>query len=231
LIRDNLSKKAHKKPAQRTTHKHVVKKASRQQHAKAVTRPKHLASRAPVKRVVPKKVHSKVVAPVVEVVDNTAEVERVLAIPTFVGYMAKNVGSPSVEVLKLLVKASQTDEGIAARLDMKINEVRRMLNVMNGYGFLRYDTNKDNKGWLIFKWRIDRERLFEFEQNINKYVVDGAYASTNCNDFFFCAGCFESNKVVVPFDAAFELNFKCVGCGKALDMLSKEETLTLFVNK
>ncbi|MDE1847295.1 MAG: hypothetical protein KGH52_04550, partial [Candidatus Micrarchaeota archaeon] len=77
------------------------------------------------------------------------------------------------------------------------------------------------------KWRIDREKLCEFESGINNLVITGGM-QINCNDFFMCEGCYETNKVILPFDTAFEMDFKCTACGKPLDMLSKEQTTALF---
>lgn len=163
----------------------------------------------------------------VEDPEEVRKVENAISDPAFTTYMVKNVGSTSIDILRLLTKSAQTDEGLAAKLGIKINDVRRMLNMMNGYSFLRYDTNKDNKGWLIFKWHIDKEKLYEFEQGVNKSIL-GSAQNPNCNDFFFCNGCYGENKVVVPFDAAFETGFRCVDCGKSLNMLDKSSAESIL---
>lgn len=147
----------------------------------------------------------------------------------FLDYINKTVGSGASDILKLLVKAPKTDEDIAAQLNVKVNDVRRMLNVMNGYSIVRYDVNKDNKGWLIFKWRIDREKLGEYIVGLQKVSPEQqSMLPGNCNDFFICKKCYPSEKVVLPFDTAFESEFSCNGCGKPYSMLSRAETEALF---
>ena len=211
------AKKFHSKPVSPAPkHKFSHKKAV---SVHKIARPLKTASRRLAKRNID----------VVEVEDpeEIQRVENAISDPAFNTYMVKTLGSTSIDILKLLTKGAQTDEGLAAKLEVKINDVRRMLNVMNGYSFLRYDTNKDNKGWLIFKWHIDKEKLYEFEQGVNKSIFGGVQNS-NCNDFFFCNRCYNENKVVVPFDAAFETSFKCVGCGKSLNMLDKQSAESIL---
>lgn len=146
----------------------------------------------------------------------------------FADFISKNVGKKAINVIKML-HSPQTDEKIAADLSVKINEIRRILNVLDSYGVARYDTNKDNKGWLTFKWYLDGEKLTELHQNTLSNKHENAYRMPeNCNDFFYCGKCYQEAKVILPFDAAFESQFRCDGCGKQLKQLSKEEARALF---
>ena len=144
-------------------------------------------------------------------------------------HINKSVGSGSVDILRALVKAPKTDEDVAVQLNLKVNDVRRMLNVMNGYSIVRYDVNKDNKGWLIFKWRIDREKLGEFIANMESETSGEKYSlPTNTNDFFYCKKCYPTQKEIHPFDSAFEYEFSCNSCGKPFVALNREQTEQLF---
>ncbi|MGC8533770.1 MAG: hypothetical protein ACP5MV_04060, partial [Candidatus Parvarchaeum sp.] len=49
----------------------------------------------------------------------------------------------------------KTDDALANELSVKVNEVRRVLNLLSGYGITKYDTEKDSKGWLTFNWYVD----------------------------------------------------------------------------
>ncbi len=150
---------------------------------------------------------------------------------TFADFISKNVGKKAINVIKLL-DAPQTDEKIAADLGVKINEVRRILNVLDSYGVARYDTNKDSKGWLTFKWYLDGEKLTELHQTaLTAKSENGRALPDNCNDFFYCGKCYEEAKVILPFDAAYETQFKCEGCGKPLRQMSKEQARALFDEK
>jgi len=162
-----------------------------------------------------------------------AEQERIKAATlleneAFVEFIAKNVGKKAINIIKLL-HLPQTDDKLAADLSVKINEVRRILNVLDSYGVARYDTNKDSKGWLTFKWYLDTGKLAELNQEVMTRKPESAYKlPEDCNDFFFCNSCYEEQKMILPFDAAFEAEFKCSSCGKQLKQLSKQEAMVLF---
>lgn len=143
--------------------------------------------------------------------------------------IGNNVGLGASNILEVLVEGPKTDENIAEKLNIKVNDVRRMLNAMNSYSIVRYDVNKDSKGWLIFTWRIDSEKLAEYVTNISKEsVVAETALPGNCNDFFMCKGCYSKEKTVLPFDSAFESDFTCNSCGKPFALMTREETVALF---
>ncbi len=155
-------------------------------------------------------------------------VEELLGNGVFAEYISKNVGKKAINIIKTL-NSPQTDEKLAADLNLKINEVRRILNVLDSYGVARYNANKDNKGWLTFEWYLDTEKLSELHQNAMTSQAEGAYKlPDNCNDFFFCGKCYDEQKVIRPFDAAFETDFKCDNCGKQLKQLNKDQARTMF---
>ena len=173
--------------------------------------------------------------------DNLEKAEKELAIEEirkvgelvenrgFLQHIDRSVGPGSIDILRTLVKGPHTDEDISARLALKVNDVRRMLNIMNGYSIVRYDVNKDNKGWLIFKWRIDREKLVDYISNMESRPVETSpILPGDCNDFFMCKKCYSEQKVVVPFDSAFESGFTCNSCGKPYAILNREEAVALF---
>lgn len=156
------------------------------------------------------------------------KVGELLGNQAFLGHVATEVGPESADILRSLAKSHKTDEELAAQMSMKVNDIRRMLNVMNSYSIVRYDVNKDSKGWLIFTWRIDGEKLQEYIVGMSKTAqVNTPSLPANCNDFFICKKCYTTDKVVLPFDSAFEASFTC-GCGKSLSMLNREQTIELF---
>ena len=160
--------------------------------------------------------------------NDKARVETLLANTVFADFISKNVGKRAISIIRML-HASQTDEKIAGDLQVKINEVRRILNVLDSYGVARYDTSKDSKGWLTFNWYLDSEKLSELNQSVMNAKPEGAYRlPEDCNDFFYCAKCYEESKVIMPFDAAFESQFKCESCGKSLKQLNKDEATAIF---
>lgn len=156
------------------------------------------------------------------------KVEVLLANVVFSDFISKNVGKRAINVIRML-NSPQTDDKLAAELNIKINEVRRILNVLDSYGVARYDTNKDSKGWLTFKWYLNGSKLSELNTEIINRKPESAYRlPEDCNDFFYCNACYKESKVILPFDAAFETQFKCDSCGKHLKQLSKNEAQALF---
>ncbi len=144
-----------------------------------------------------------------------------------VGYLKKNVSKRALDVINNLT-LPKTDEGLAAELDMKINAVRRILNIMQGYGITNYYVAKNVNGWLSFAWYINLEKLAPFFEYISGIENKRAEVSEECNDYFICSKCYESNKLIFTFDAAFEEGFRCDGCGKSLAMMDKEEATKLM---
>ncbi len=156
-------------------------------------------------------------------------VEDVFVDSYFTEHFTAVMGDRSVDVIKALYKKPQTDEKLTEKLEMKINEVRKVLNVMNGQGITKYDVTKDSSGWLIFTWRIDAEKLSEYV-NKQKTAVPASenMLPENCNDFFMCKKCYGTNMTVLPFDSAVEYSFKCSDCGGKLEMIDRQNA-ELFV--
>lgn len=164
-----------------------------------------------------------------EMLSNISKISNSVENKMLLKYISTNVGSRSGDILRALIKEPKTDDDIANILSVKVNDVRRMLNVMNGYSIVKYEVNKDSKGWLVFKWRIDRERLEDFVGELEKVPLqEDRQLPSECNDFFICKKCYPEQKTVLPFDSAYESDFSCGSCGKPYAMLNKEETIALF---
>ncbi|MGA3020446.1 MAG: hypothetical protein ABSD68_00650 [Candidatus Micrarchaeales archaeon] len=159
------------------------------------------------------------------------KVEVLLANDIFADFISKNVGKKAINIIRML-HTQQTDEKIAADLSLKVNEVRRILNVLDSYGVARYDTSKDSKGWLTFNWYLNFMKLSELNVEVMNRKPDSVYKlQEDCNDFFYCNKCYDNVKVILPFDAAFESKFKCDTCGSKLTLLSRKEATSILEKK
>lgn len=148
----------------------------------------------------------------------------------FTDYVSKSVGKRARSIIKIL-EDPQTDEEVAEKLELKINEVRRMLNTLNTYGVARYNVNKDSKGWLTFKWYIDTDKLVRMREEIAKGNGESVYKIPEwCNDFFICEKCYEEEKTIFPFDAAFEMDFRC-DAGHPLQRVNRAEVEQLVMQE
>ncbi|EQD62496.1 Transcription factor TFIIE, alpha subunit [mine drainage metagenome] len=145
-----------------------------------------------------------------------------------VNYLKKNVNKNALEVLALL-QSPNTDEAISMQLDMKVNSVRRILNIMQGYGITNYYVAKNTNGWLSFAWYVNTNKMGSFFDYIKSMKGDEYSAiKDDCNDYFVCKKCYADDNIIFTFDAAYEAGFKCGACGSKFDMISKDEAMALI---
>lgn len=147
-----------------------------------------------------------------------------------VEYLKKNVSKMAVEVIGMLV-TPKTDEFLAEQTGMKINAIRRILNIMQGYGITNYYISKNTKGWLSFAWYINTSKLPPFLEYINSMEREKSIVNEACNDYFVCENCYKSDRFVFTFDSAYENAFKCNNCGKSLNRMNREEAEILVSGK
>ena len=142
-------------------------------------------------------------------------------------YLNKNVSRHASEVIDLLT-TPRTDEEIAAALDLKINAVRRILNIMQGYGITNYNVSKNNEGWLSFAWYINTNKVPQFFDYVKNTASEKATLKDDCNDYFICKSCYDDNKFIFTFDAAYESSFKCNICSKQLSRIDRGKASELL---
>lgn len=136
-------------------------------------------------------------------------------------YLRKNVSRRAIEAMRLL-EQPKTDEEIAMQLDMKINAVRRILNIMQGYGITNYNISKNVDGWLSFAWYINVNKIGQFFDYVKSMSETSDVVKENCNDYYICDKCYSGNKLIFTFDAAYEASFKC-SCNNMLSRIDRIE--------
>lgn len=145
-------------------------------------------------------------------------------------YLSQRVSKNSIDIVRELVKP-KTDDEMAEDLDMKINSVRRIVNILHTYGLTNYRREKNKEGWESFYWYINIRKIPDF---LN-YVVSVSSTKLNidekCNDYFVCSYCYNENRMIFNFDSAFEADFKCVNCGGPMIRISKLQAIDLAKNK
>jgi transcription initiation factor IIE alpha subunit len=154
------------------------------------------------------------------------EIENLLANGKVNEYLKRNVSKTAIDILYMLT-SPKTDEHLAEQLGLKINAIRRILNIMQGYGITNYYVSKNTKGWLSFAWYVNTTKLNQFLEVVNNTERENAVINNNCNDYFLCNECYKNDMLVYTFDAAFESNFKC-NCGKNLARMDKTEAETML---
>ncbi len=141
-------------------------------------------------------------------------------------YLRKNVSKNAIDVLGVIT-APKTAEQVSEMLDIKINFVRSMLNIMQGYGITNYYVAKNDNGWLSFAWYINTTKLQSFFDYIRSMKGDEIVIKDDCNDYFVCNKCYSDTKLIFAFDAAYEAGFRCKACGGRFKMITKDEAVNL----
>ncbi|MGC8567847.1 MAG: hypothetical protein ACP5RP_02105 [Candidatus Micrarchaeia archaeon] len=163
-------------------------------------------------------------------VPEAAEARKVIATimenENAIRYLQKNMGKEATDVLKML-ETPKTDDYISEKLNIKINTVRKILNRAEEYGLTSYFVSKNSGGWLSFSWYINSKKANEFFDYIKAANNVQEWYIKDTNDYFICEKCYEKNKFVMTFDAAYENKFKCNICGSSLVHKTKEEIQNL----
>lgn len=140
-------------------------------------------------------------------------------------FLRKNVSKWAPDVLNMLT-TPKTDEFLAEKLNMKINAIRRILNLMQGYGVTNYYVAKNTNGWLSFAWYVNVSKVGPFFDYIKSVSNRRTVVTNECNDYFLCNGCYPKDKLVFTFDAAYEAAFRC-NCGQKFVQVNKDAALEL----
>ncbi len=144
-----------------------------------------------------------------------------------VSFLRKNVSKWAPDVLNMLV-TPKTDEYLAEQLGMKINAVRRILNLMQGYGVTNYYVAKNTNGWLSFAWYVNAGKVNPFFDYIKGVSSRRTVVTNECNDYFMCNSCYPKDKLIFTFDAAYEAAFRC-SCGQKFTRITKDAAEKLTV--
>jgi transcription initiation factor TFIIE subunit alpha len=112
-----------------------------------------------------------------------------------------------------------TDEELAERLGLELNDVRRALFILYENDLATYRRLRDeDSGWLTYLWtfeydhvngnlRDEMERLLEALEERREYELD--------NEFYLCEVC----AIRFEFGEAMEYGFECPECGSQLESM------------
>jgi len=142
-------------------------------------------------------------------------------------------GEDGVKIIRALEKLGEaTDEAIAAESGVKLNIVRKLLYKMYSHGLISAIRARDeNKGWLIFYWRIQKDQLNAFIRNRKRKVLEKLKKRLEyeeLHEFFICEKCPD---VRVSFEEAMESAFKCLKCGGQLKNIDNSKIIDFLTRK
>ena len=129
-------------------------------------------------------------------------------------FVSTHAGEKGYLVLKAIGKG-KTDEQISRKLKIRVNDVRSILNTLHYMGIITYTKVRDRPNWYTYTWYLREERIIEllkerYEEELKK--LEEKLSFENTYTFFRCDNKCEK----LPFELAFEYDFKCPECGSAL---------------
>ena len=135
--------------------------------------------------------------------------------------MVKLVGGENAaRAVKLLIKRpGLDDEALAAKLEVDLKELRKILHRLNDLGLIVYEVHKDrNTGRRIFKWRVQQEQVIGFAKTQMKKVYERLKARLEHEKTHQIYWCNKDGCRKYSFEEAMDLFFKCPNCGSILQL-------------
>jgi len=145
--------------------------------------------------------------------------EELLEDPVVQKYLHELVGPSGMPVAAAPPDGEVTDEELAERLGLELNDVRRALFILYENDLATYRRLRDeDSGWLTYLWtfeydnipdnlQTEMERLLEALQARRSYELD--------NQFYLCEVC----SLRFEFGEAMERGFECPECGSPLESM------------
>ncbi len=132
----------------------------------------------------------------------------------------KLIGPEAKQVFETLYEngGELSELEIAEKTDMRMNVVRRALNLLAEKSFVTYRRVRleDEKNRTIFLWRINYEGIPSIVRTRKKIVLDKLKAvleSQESSDFYQCP----NDGIRYNFETAIEYDFTCPRCGAVLE--------------
>lgn len=144
-------------------------------------------------------------------------------------------GEEAIKVVKELRELGKaTDDQLAQRTSIPLNDVRKILYALQSASLVTVDRTRDKKtGWFIFHWKLQPDAAEGFAISRKKKVLaklEARLEYERSHDFYACPLC----RRRIPFEQAIELVFKCPTCSEALAHEDNEqivEALTKRIEK
>jgi len=134
-------------------------------------------------------------------------------------------GEEAVQIVNVLKEVGETtDDEIAAKTEIRLNTVRKILYKLYDHSLVGLRRSRDkNTGWFIFHWRLQLDQLAGFILNQKRRVLEkleARLAYEQSHDFYYC---FTEGCKRIPFEDAMELVFRCPTCNKLLMHFDNEK--------
>jgi transcription initiation factor TFIIE subunit alpha len=151
--------------------------------------------------------------------------EDLLEDPVVQKYLSELVGPKGMPVAVSPPDGEVTDEELAERLDLELNDVRRALFILYENDLASYRRVRDeDSGWLTYLWTFEYENIpsnlqDEMERLLEALVERREYELQN--EFYLCEVC----SIRFEFGEAMDLGFECPECGSPVEAMENEHLI------
>lgn len=152
--------------------------------------------------------------------------EELLEDPVVQKYLNELVGPKGMPVAAAPPDGEVTDEELAERLGLELNDVRRALFILYENDLATYRRVRDeDSGWLTYLWTFEYDHIpenlaDEMERLLTALEERRDYEDRN--EFYLCEVC----SIRFEFGEAMDLGFECPECGSQLEAMGNEELIT-----
>ena len=148
-------------------------------------------------------------------------------------FLKQTGGEKASELVEFYEKKGKPikDEDAADKMNVKVTDVRTILNRLNYRGIANYQKTRNKQtGWYSYTWTIDKKRVLDLiiekqKEEIKK--TEQASETDAVSSFFSCKkGCHEA-----PFEVAAEYQFRCPDCGSGLNLLDNKKRIKQAIER
>jgi|GEM_PF-2268367 len=134
--------------------------------------------------------------------------------------MQKIGGKKVFKILKALEKI-EDDEKIAKRLNMKVSDVRIILNKLYEEKIVNYERIKDkDTGWYYYIWKFSPSNIIHWFRRKMSSKINYLQSLISLGDYYYCKKCSLDNPI--KFEEAFDYRFVCPIHKKGLQHINDE---------
>jgi transcription initiation factor TFIIE subunit alpha len=148
--------------------------------------------------------------------------EELLEDPVIQKYLHELVGPKGMPVAAAPPDGEVTDEELAERLGLELNDVRRALFILYENDLATYRRLRDeDSGWLTYLWTFEYDNIpgnLEEEMQRLLEALDDRRDYELTHEFYLCEVC----SIRFEFGEAMDLGFECPECGSPLEGMENE---------
>jgi len=152
--------------------------------------------------------------------------EELLEDPVVQKYLHELVGPTGMPVAASPPDGEVTDEELAERLGLELNDVRRALFILYENDLATYRRLRDeDSGWLTYLWTFQYENVYENLQEEMERLLEALEERREYeadHEFYLCEVC----SLRFEFGEAMERGFECPECGSPLEAMENDHLVS-----